>query len=97
MEASKRAHLPIVGPSRVIEDRRAPDGVRIKTLKGAQIIWLTGAPVKCVVRNLSQTGAKIEVRDPVPETFELVFDGDENRHPCRVVWRKEFQIGVQFT
>jgi hypothetical protein len=97
MEASKRAQLPIVGESRAIDDRRAPDGVRIKTLKGAQIIWVTGVPVKCIVRNLSQTGAKIEIHDPVPEIFELVFDGDDNHHPCRVVWRKEFLIGVQFT
>ena len=85
-----------------IEDRRSLP--RTRTLKGAKIfwptgaaiIWPTGAAVKCVVRKLSEKGAKIEVHSPVPETFELVFDLDQSRRSCRVVWRKEVMIGVKF-
>ena len=70
----------------VIDDRRVSGGgrgdrriaSRLRTLKGAQIVWPTAAPVKCVVRNLSQTGASLEVHGPVPGAFELVFDGDQN-------------------
>jgi len=85
----------------VTDDRRVSHGdrriaPRLRALKGAQIVWPTAAPVKCVVRNLSQTGAALEVHDPVPGTFELVFDGDQSRRSCRVVWRRETRIGVQF-
>jgi hypothetical protein len=101
MEDPNRAALPVVGGFPEIEDRRGADGTRhqsprFRTLKGAQIVWLTGVPVKCIVRNLSPTGAKIEVRSPIPETFDLIFDNDQSRHRCRVVWREEFYIGVQF-
>ncbi|HMK71182.1 MAG TPA: PilZ domain-containing protein [Xanthobacteraceae bacterium] len=85
-----------------IDDRRKPVGdrrssPRIKTLKAAKILRPTGSAVKCIVRNLSETGAKIEVHSPVPETFDLVFDLDRSRRMCRVVWRKKPMIGVQFT
>jgi PilZ domain len=77
-----------------IDDRRAAQ--RLTMLQAAQIAWATGAPVKCMVRDLSHTGAKIEVRSPVPDTFDLVF-GDQSRRSCTVVWRKETQLGVKFS
>jgi len=85
----------------VIKERRAAVSdrrrvTRMRTLKGAQIVWPTGAPVKCVVRNLSQTGAALELQSPVPNNFELVFDGDQSRRSCVVVWRRETRIGVKF-
>ena len=85
-----------------VEDRRKADSdrrgsPRIRTLKGGQIIWPNGTPVKCVVRNVSETGAKLEVHEPVLQnTFDLVFDLDQSRRACRVVWRKEPRIGVKF-
>jgi hypothetical protein len=84
-----------------IDDRRTSVGdrrssPRTKTLKGAQLVWPAGSAVKCIVRNLSETGAKIEVHSPVPGTFDLVFDSDHSRHSCRVVWRKEPMMGVKF-
>lgn len=84
-----------------IDDRRKSVGdrrssPRVKTLKGAKILWPTGSAVKCIVRNLSETGARIEVHSPVPGTFDLVFDLDRSRRSCRVVWRKEPMMGVRF-
>jgi PilZ domain-containing protein len=90
-----------------IDDRRIDDrrilvsnrriSPRTRTLKGAQIIWPNGAPVRCIVRNISETGAKLEVYDPVLQnTFDLVFDLDQLRRSCHVVWRKEPLIGVKF-
>ena len=85
-----------------VDDRRSSP--RRKALRGAQILWATGAAVtwptgaavKCIVRNYSEKGAKIEVHSPVPETFELVSDVDQSHRSCRVVWRKEPMIGVRF-
>jgi hypothetical protein len=79
---------------RSVGNRRSPP--RTKTLKGAQIFWPAGSAVKCIVRNLSETEAKIEVHSPVPGTFDLVFDTDRLRRSCRVVWRKEPMMGVRF-
>jgi hypothetical protein len=85
----------------VIKDRR--EGAsnrrrvnRMRTLKGAQIVWPTAAPVTCVVRNLSKIGAALELQTPVANNFELVFDGDQSRRSCVVVWRRPGRIGVKF-
>jgi hypothetical protein len=95
IEDRRKAVMPVSEDRRVaVADRRIAQ--RMRTLKGGKIVWPTGTPVKCIVRNLSQTGANIEVHSPVPHTFELVFDGDESRRSCSVVWRKETRIGVKF-
>src|SRR3974377_1787802 len=99
---SASTHAIIDDRRESVEARRGSPRTRI--FKGAQIFWPTGTPVswpngsavKCVVRNLSETGAKIEARSPVPETFEIVFDLDHSRRSCRVVWRKGPMIGVKF-
>lgn len=73
--------------------RQAP---RYKTFKGGRVVWPDGEFVECIIRNLSETGAGLEVHSPVPETFELVFDADQSRRRCRVMWQKPMRIGVQF-
>ncbi len=78
------------------EHRKAP---RQRTLKAAHIAFAGhGAAIECVVRNLSATGASLEILSPIgiPETFDLVFTSDQSTRPCRVVWRKEKRIGVVF-
>jgi len=54
----------------------------------------------CVVADISESGARLNVEDPdsIPDEFMLVLArrGDAQRK-CRVVWRKPRQIGVEFT
>jgi hypothetical protein len=93
--------LPVIDSPLVLEDRRVANtghkSPRYRTLKGAQIVSRTaGVSIKCVVRNLSQTAAKIEVCEPVPESFELIFDCNQAHRNCRVVWRTETHIGAKF-
>jgi len=76
-----------------VGDRRLSP--RTKKLKGARIVW-PGSVVRCIIRNLSETGAKMEAHGPIPANFELVFDLDQSRRSCRVMWRKEAMIGVKF-
>jgi PilZ domain len=54
--------------------------------------------IPCTIRNISETGAAIEVNSPLwfPEQFTLRMDRDGSRRPCHVVWRREKRIGVQF-
>jgi hypothetical protein len=55
-------------------------------------------PIDCVIRNLSDGGAKLEVPSAkgVPTTFDLLTPGRPPQ-PCRVVWRALREVGVQFT
>jgi two-component system cell cycle response regulator len=87
----------------IIDDRRKSasnrrSSPRTRTLKGAQIIWDDSkSPVRCTIRNISKTGAKLEAHGLVVKNiFELVFDLDQSRRSCRVIWRKEPLIGVKF-
>lgn len=70
---------------------------RRRMLKAATISFGGGA-IDCIVRNLSETGASLEVISPVgiPDRFTLVVDADRSKLPCRIVWRREKRIGVRF-
>ena len=74
------------------EHRIAP---RQRVLKGARIQF-GGGSIDCTVRNISETGAALEVTSPlgIPTEFTLVTEAA--RRPCRVVWRKEKRIGITF-
>jgi PilZ domain len=54
--------------------------------------------VDCTVRNLSVTGAMIEVQtsDVVPREIILDILGRGARFPCHVVWRHFRRLGVAF-
>jgi hypothetical protein len=77
-------------------DDRRNDG-RSRALKSAKIVFNNRfSVIDCTVRNLSDTGCCLQLGDPigVPDKFELEF-GPANRS-CRVMWRKDNRIGVQF-
>ncbi|HML13786.1 MAG TPA: PilZ domain-containing protein [Xanthobacteraceae bacterium] len=54
--------------------------------------------IHCVVRNFSSTGARLEGVMPasLPATFDLVFDDDRAKLSCRVKWRRQHAVGVEF-
>jgi hypothetical protein len=76
------------------EPRIAP---RHRTLK-AGTIEFGGGGIDCTVRNLSETGAALEVVTPlfIPDRFTLFVPSDQLKRPCHIVWRKEKRIGVAF-
>ena len=53
----------------------------------------------CTVRNVSATGASIQVADvsAIPDSFRLVMEMETAARRCVVVWRKTTQVGVKFT
>jgi hypothetical protein len=77
-----------------IEKRLAP---RYKVLKAATIAF-GGNGVDCTVRNLSSSGAAIEIANPagLPPSFMLVIEADQFIRRCRPVWRGDKRIGVSF-
>jgi hypothetical protein len=80
----------------VVDEHRI--ATRRRFLKAGRISFGGGAAFDCTVRNLSETGAALEVISPVgiPERFTLVIEADQLHVPCRVIWRKEKRIGVHF-
>jgi PilZ domain len=70
---------------------------RHRVLKAGKISFGGGA-IDCTVRNLSQTGAALEVVTPlfIPDRFTLVIQTDQLKRPCHIVWRREKRIGVAF-
>jgi hypothetical protein len=71
--------------------------LRQRTLK-AGTIEFSGGTIDCVVRNISETGAALEVESPVgiPAEFNLLISGNSAKRPCRVVWVKDKRLGVTF-
>jgi PilZ domain len=74
------------------EHRVAP---RHRVLKGGHILF-GGGSIDCTVRNLSETGAALEVTTPLGIPSEFLLETDGVQRPCRVVWRKEKRIGITF-
>jgi hypothetical protein len=69
---------------------------RSRPLKGGTISFGGGGAIDCTIRNLSSTGANLEVVSPVgiPDDFTLVIRPDQIQHSCRVAWRRQNRIGV---
>jgi hypothetical protein len=70
---------------------------RHRVLKAGTIEFGGGA-IDCTVRNLSATGAALDVTSPlgIPDHFTLVVSADGSHQPCHVVWRTEKRIGIAF-
>lgn len=77
--------------------RKAP---RARVLKGAKIVSLNNwTLIDCVIRDMSETGARLICKDPVAvaNEFRLLIPNDNTICSARVVWRREDQIGITFT
>jgi PilZ domain len=76
---------------------------RHRTLKRAHIVVEDHrAVIDCVVWDLSELGACLNVENPsgIPDSFDLEIDNLVIDHlsvrKCRVAWRTATQIGVEF-
>ncbi len=72
---------------------------RSKSLIAARITFNNGqSTLDCLVRNLSETGAKLVTSAAVslPERFDLFLSNKSVTHRARIVWRRGEEIGVRF-
>jgi hypothetical protein len=77
------------------ERRETP---RQRTFKGGTIAFNGRfSTMDCLVRNLTKSGAQLNLSSTagVPERFELKLEREDYR-PCRVTWRREDALGVEF-
>ena len=52
----------------------------------------------CILRNLSETGAALDVgsQSSIPDQFTLIVVRNKKIYSCNVIWRKGTRIGVSF-
>ena len=79
----------------MIEKRVSP---RHRVLKQGTIAFRDGGGIDCMVRNISQGGARPEVETPygLHGSFTLVIATDHFMRDCRAVWNSEQRVGVAF-
>lgn len=73
--------------------------IRRKALAGGRLIYHGGsATVECVVRDISEGGARLRIEGtaPIPERFELVVPSRNLRMRARTVWVRDNERGVEF-
>ena len=88
-----------VTTSEIDDRRRAPDrrrSSRRKILRSGKTFWPNGDSSECLVHNLSDSGAQLEIPSAIPNVFDLLVEGDPWRRSCAVVWRKANRAGVKF-
>jgi hypothetical protein len=80
----------------MIEKRTAP---RHKVLKHGTLAFHGGGSIDCTVRNISSSGARLDIAKPViglPEAFTLIIETNQFIRRCHPVWRNDGRIGVAF-
>jgi PilZ domain len=79
-----------------MEERRKAQ--RHKTLKGGTLFCEGVGSIECVIRNLSDIGANIEVSGATMprDTFSLIIRPETIKRTCQVVWREGRRLGVKF-
>ena len=70
---------------------------RQNVMKAGTIVF-GGSGIDCLVRNISDSGANLEVESQIgiPNSFDLVIDTERSNHHCHVVWQKARRIGIAF-
>jgi len=70
---------------------------RHRVFKGGTVTF-EGRGVTCTVRNISDSGAAIDLENPglLPHAFTLSISCDNFVRNCRAVWRNERRVGLAF-
>ena len=82
-----------------MSDDPKPRAPRLRAILGARISFNEGfSTIDCVVRNLSDTGAKLALPStlPVPDRSDLTILKTNVTSKCRLRWRREDEMGVSF-
>jgi hypothetical protein len=72
--------------------------IRLRTYKGGRINFESGVGIDCLIRNLSDTGACLDVDTALiwGDRFQLVIRPENVTRNCRVAWRQPKKLGVRF-
>lgn len=73
---------------------------RRRVIKSGKVLFHDGfSTFDCVIRDVSDAGAKLKAETPqfIPDEIELLVDQQELIYPCAVLWRRGSELGVRFT
>jgi hypothetical protein len=91
--------LPIGGqPQMTVIDIAEARKARRGRVMDLALIRFGAMSVGCVVRNLNDEGAALDVgpQTDIPDQFTLVVIAKKKIYSCNIVWRKDSHIGVSF-
>ena len=79
-----------------MQERR--NSTRSRVLKSAKLVLGSSSLIDCIVRNVTNIGARIKISNTVdlPQSFGFTFDEGRSIRPCRVVWRTFDETGIEF-
>jgi hypothetical protein len=71
---------------------------RTRVLKGAKMLLGKSSVIDCVARDLTNSGAGLQVpsTNELTESLDLTLDAGHTIRRCRLVWRKLNKAGVEF-
>ena len=71
---------------------------RQRTYTGGRINFGNAPGIDCVIRNLSEKGACLDVESELitQDRIGLIVKPDNRLRTCEVAWRKPHKIGVRF-
>ena len=93
--SAKPAACPPAPPRRKRPSNKRP--MREPVFRLASIYTGKNAHVRCVVKDVSDAGARLSLQTPqaLPETVVVKFDQNGSRRRMNVVWQSENDIGVK--
>ena len=71
---------------------------RSRVLKSAKFVLGTSSTLNCIVRNLTDLGARVQISHTadLPEKLTITFDRGRTLRSCRIVWRNPTEAGLEF-
>jgi hypothetical protein len=71
---------------------------RHRVLKQGTLAFAAGGGIDCMVRNISDSGARVDIVNPtvLPQSFTLVIKADHFLRRCHPVWSRDLRIGLAF-
>src|SRR6516162_3254829 len=92
------ARIVVAGPWRGFSMQERRKLTRTHIFKDALIVRGLSSTIKCVVRDLTSSGARIEASDiaDLPDVVDVTFDSGHTFRSCRLVWRSSKLLGVKF-
>jgi hypothetical protein len=82
---------------RMVDEHRA--ATRRRTLKEGQVVLTDSTLMNCTIRDLSETGARLEFAGLVtlPKEFRLLIVSSNTIVPVALAWQRGPLVGVYFT
>lgn len=85
----------IAGVSVEVGERRGPN--RRDVMIPAAIVCEDGDVFPCIIRDLSEAGAKVGInrRHTLPPQFKIAVDGQARSFPVKRIWRRGDLVGIR--